>query len=120
MSQKPKEMSKFGERLTYILDQREKKYGKGERKRLADFIGCTGANVTSWTAGRQEPSLLTVLKIARHYRVTVDWLIGGDVTSTAQHAEDRGYAMGLRLAAAWMVDVAEKLHEKADKTAPKQ
>lgn len=116
MSGRPKERSMFGERLNFILKQREKKYGRGERKRLADFLGVAPERVTYWSKGEQEPPLATVLKIARHYKVTVDWLLGGDMSRADKRSEDRGYAMGLRLAAAWMVDVAEKLHDKADKT----
>ena len=67
--------------------------------------------------------ILLPLALVFYYGVTVDWLLGREgskeKTTSAQYAEARGYAMGLRLAADALVDMSERLHDKADRTEPR-
>ena len=46
------------------------------QKALADIIGTTNSSVCDWERGRTEPSLEFLSKIATHFSVTADYLLG--------------------------------------------
>ena len=97
---------------------------KGGRKALAEAVGVSVQSISNIVSGVNRPKLPLLVAIADYYGVTVDWLLGREgckeKTVSGQIAEARGYAMGLRLAADAMTDLAERLHERADKTVPRK
>lgn len=97
---------------------------KGGRKAVAKAVGVSPQTISNIVSGTHRPRLPLLVAIADHYGVTVDWLLGREgskeKTTNTQAAEARGYAMGLRLAADAMTDLAERLHDKADRTEPRK
>ena len=97
---------------------------KGGRKSLAKAVGVSPQKISNIISGTHRPKLPLLVAIADHYGVTVDWLLGREgvkeKTTNTQAAEARGYAMGLRLAADAMTDLAERLHDRADTTEPRK
>lgn len=97
---------------------------KGGRKSLAKAVGVSPQSISNIISGTHRPKLPLLVAIADYYGVTVDWLLGREgvkeKTVASQNAEARGYAMGLRLAADAMTDLAERLHNKADNTVPRK
>ena len=97
---------------------------KGGRTSLAKAVGVTPQSISNIISGTHRPRLPLLVAIADHYGVTVDWLLGREgvkeKTVASQNAEARGYAMGLRLAADAMTDLAERLHDRADRTEPRK
>ena len=97
---------------------------KGGRKSLAKAVGVSPQSISNIISGTHRPKLPLLVAIADYYGVTVDWLLGREgskeKTVSGQIAEARGYAMGLRLAADAMTDLAERLHNKADNTVPRK
>lgn len=43
---------------------------------VADLLGVTRTTVTNLENGWQEPSLETLIAVAKHFGVTADWLLG--------------------------------------------
>lgn len=43
---------------------------------LANILGVSRQTVNNWTLGKSEPKYETLVKIAQHFNVTVDWLLG--------------------------------------------
>lgn len=97
---------------------------KGGRKAVAKAVGVSPQTISNIISGTHRPRLPLLVAIADHYGVTVDWLLGRegvkDKTVASRNAEARGYAMGLRLAADAMTDLAERLHDRADRTEPRK
>ena len=97
---------------------------KGGRTLLAEACGVSVQSISNIVSGVHRPKLPLLVAIADYYGVTVDWLLGREgckeKTTSAQYAEARGYAMGLRLAADALTDMSERLHERADKTDPRK
>lgn len=97
---------------------------KGGRKAVAKAVGVSPQTISNIVSGTHRQRLPLLVAIADHYGVTVDWLLGRegvkDKTVASRNAEARGYAMGLRLAADAMTDLAERLHDKADRTEPRK
>ena len=46
---------------------------------IAEIIGVSQPTMSSWEAGRADPSLENLVKLAEHYGVTVDYLLGRDL-----------------------------------------
>ena len=66
---------------------------------VAKVIGCSSGSVTSWKKGKV-PHHGTLLKIAKHFGVSVDYLLGKD---TPAPEEEKSPAAGLnqQLAELW-------------------
>lgn len=90
----------------------------GAKAKLARAIDVKLATVENICKGTRCPTLIVLLRIAEHYKVSMDELVGRGNRATAAAAGARGYAAGLRLAADAMTDLAERLHDKADRTVP--
>ena len=45
---------------------------------LANFLGVRNTTVSAWETGDNEPDLTTVVKIARFFNVTTDYLLDAD------------------------------------------
>ena len=64
-------MKKFGERL------KELRVDNNERQAdLADFLSVSKTTVCQWETNKQEPDFDTLVKIADHYAVSIDYLLG--------------------------------------------
>ena len=50
--------------------------GKGETKALSDVLNCTTQAVSQFKSGISVPKIENLVKIARHYGVSTDWLLG--------------------------------------------
>lgn len=48
----------------------------GAKKELADALGISSNNITSWLSGRTSSYTKYASKIADHYNVSLDWLCG--------------------------------------------
>jgi len=48
-----------------------------KQSELADAIGVAQSHISSIERGLKEPSAIFLLRIARHYGKTVDWLLTG-------------------------------------------
>ncbi|MXQ49638.1 helix-turn-helix domain-containing protein [Streptococcus pneumoniae] len=64
-------MSKFASRLKEL----RKKHGLTQQE-LADKVGTNRVNITKWETGRTEPSLENVVRLAKLFGVTTDYLLG--------------------------------------------
>lgn len=63
----------FKERLKEIRTENNVK-----QVELANFLGVRNTTVSAWETGDNEPDLTTVVKIARYFHVTTDYLLGMD------------------------------------------
>ena len=92
----------------------------GAKTRLAKGIGVQLPTVECICKGTRCPTLIVLLRIADHYKVSIDELIGRGKAATASNAEARGYAAGLRLAADAIADLSMRLHDRADNVLPRK
>lgn len=60
--------------ICWIIDNRE----DGMPSKFASRIGVDRQKVNHWKNGRNAPDLEKLGEIARIYKVSLDWLIGGD------------------------------------------
>ncbi len=44
----------------------------------AELFGVSQPTVSAWESGRQDPSIETIKKMAKHYRVSIEYLLGYD------------------------------------------
>lgn len=63
----------FRQRLSELMES----HGYTMRQ-LSDDLGITAATLSRYLAGIRTPDLIYVVRIAAHFKVTVDWLIGLD------------------------------------------
>ena len=56
------------------------------QKQLADYLHVTDSAVAMWEHGRREPDIEILTKLADFYGVTVDYLLGREVTTSTQQA----------------------------------
>lgn len=66
-------MSIFSDRLTEL----RKKRGLTQ-KELAEQIGIKQNSYSDWETGKNEPSLDNIIKLAKIFNVTTDYLLGVD------------------------------------------
>lgn len=64
-------MELFCERLKEL--RKEKNISQ---KQLADILKTNNSSVCDWERGRAQPDIPTILKIARYFNVTTDYLLG--------------------------------------------
>ena len=50
--------------------------GSKSAREVADILGITQQALTGYERGRSEPNCAMLAALARHYRVTTDWLLG--------------------------------------------
>lgn len=48
------------------------------QKQLADYLAVRNTTVSAWEVGDNEPDLTTLVKIARFFKVTTDYLLGNE------------------------------------------
>lgn len=71
----------FASRLSEIC-------GKGETKALSDALNCTTQAISQFKSGISVPKLENLAKIAKHYDVSTDWLLGlSDVKSVDENVK---------------------------------
>ncbi len=56
------------------------------QKQLADYLHVTDGAVAMWEHGRREPDVEILTKLADFYGVTVDYLLGREMTTSTQQA----------------------------------
>ncbi|MBR4320254.1 MAG: helix-turn-helix transcriptional regulator [Oscillospiraceae bacterium] len=56
------------------------------QKQLADYLHVTDGAVAMWEHGRREPDIEILTKLADFYGVTVDYLLGREITTSTQQA----------------------------------
>ncbi len=49
---------------------------KLSQKKLADILGTTNSSVCDWECGRAEPDIEMLIKIAKTFQVSVDYILG--------------------------------------------
>lgn len=77
----------FAERLKNLRKER-----KVTQVQLASYLGFFHSAVVKWESGQCEPSFETLVKIAKYFNVSVDYLLG--IENSLWTAED--YANGVR------------------------
>lgn len=50
--------------------------GTKPAREIAAVLGVAEQTLTSWERGRAEPGCATLVALAKHYGVSVDWLLG--------------------------------------------
>lgn len=50
--------------------------GSKSAREVADLLGITQQTLTGYERGRAEPNCAMLAALARHYKVTTDWLLG--------------------------------------------
>ncbi len=53
-------------------------------KEFAKSVGVSQGNVTDWKTGRSKPSIEALRKIAKQYKVQLEWLTGDSKYKTKQ------------------------------------
>ncbi len=66
-----KYMEKFGERLKELRTEKEI-----SQKQLGELFGVSGNTIHAWETDKQEPPLLTVVKLSDYFNVSCDYLLG--------------------------------------------
>lgn len=49
---------------------------KLSQKKLADILGTTNSSICDWECGRAEPDIEMLIKIAKTFQVSVDYILG--------------------------------------------
>ena len=65
------EMTILGERIRRLRLEIEK-----TQKEFGALFGVANSTVSLWESGANEPDAATLARIASHFRVSVDWLVG--------------------------------------------
>ena len=63
---------------THLAEGLKQIRGSTSQAKFALQIGVKQTTYSSWETGRKEPSLSTLAGIAKHFNVSVDWLLGLD------------------------------------------
>ena len=63
--------NKFGKQLKEIRD-----YNNLSQRKLATDLGVTQACIGKWETGDREPSLDDLIKVAKYFNVSTDYLLG--------------------------------------------
>lgn len=97
----------FGENLKKL-----RKENKITQMQLANHLGFFHSAIVKWEKGICEPTFDTLIKIAKYFNVTVDYLLG--TTDSIFTAED--YAQGVRMTKQVQItaddeNVLDKYHE---------
>ena len=67
------------------------------QRNVADIIGCTSATYSKYETGKREPSIDVLCRLADLYGVSVDYLIGRDISSnTPLHDTDMDFLSRFR------------------------
>ena len=62
---------------SYMIRLKELRLEKGlNQKELAEIIDTTQRNVSNWENGNSEPDIQMMLKMAKFFEVSVDYLLG--------------------------------------------
>jgi len=53
------------------------RYDRNEtQQQLGEAVGVVQQSVAAWESGRSLPNLLSLIRIAEHYQVSADWILG--------------------------------------------
>ena len=64
-------MKIFGERLKEL-----RLYKKMTQEKLGNLLGVSGNTIYAWETDKQEPSMITLLKLSEIFEVSLDYLFG--------------------------------------------
>lgn len=73
----------FGERLVRL---RREKYVKQEK--LAEILELTQQTISSYEKGKKNPSLAILVKLAKEFNVSIDYLLLGNITCDSGDLSD--------------------------------
>lgn len=76
MDMKSKVRKNVQENINWIIEHRE----DGKPAAFGRKIGAYSQKVNNWRQGNNMPDLVTIETIADVYDVSLDWLIGGDMS----------------------------------------
>lgn len=85
MTTSDERVDKFSETIETLLRSSELA-GRG-RKKLADEVGISEATVSHYVRGRVRPSYQALLKIARYFNVSLDYLVFGERLASTEGPE---------------------------------
>lgn len=71
MIDRTKVLEQLGERIRTLREER-----RYQQKEIAERLGVLPQAFSNYENGKREPDLLTVLKLAKLFDVTVDYLLG--------------------------------------------
>ena len=63
----------FNDRLKYLMNTHNESNGE-----LAKFLGIQTGSVNNYVKGNRKPTYELLIKIAKHYDVSIDWLLTGE------------------------------------------
>jgi transcriptional regulator with XRE-family HTH domain len=75
----------LGKRLVICREQRRLR-----QQDVAERLGLTNTQLSNYERDYREPNLATLVKLARFYRVSVQWLATGEETDLGELLEKRG------------------------------
>lgn len=79
------------------LKQLRKQLGETQAE-LADFLGITRAAYTNIENGKREPDFETIIKLANHFSVTIDYLFGNEKSPAIKDDDEAKNSNGERAA----------------------
>lgn len=79
------------------LKQLRKQLGETQAE-LADFLGITRAAYTNIENGKREPDFETIIKLANHFSVTIDYLFGKEKSPAIKDDDEAKNSNGERAA----------------------
>ena len=56
------------------------------QKQLSEYLHVSKSTITMWELGQRDPDTAMLLKLADFYGVTVDYLLGREITTSTQQA----------------------------------
>lgn len=68
--------TEFAGRLSSLLEERGLS-GRGEQAYLGKVVGLTANGAAKWLKGTAMPSMENAIILARHFEVSVEWLLSG-------------------------------------------
>ena len=85
------------------------------QRNVADIIGCTSAAYSKYETGTREPSIDVLCRLADLYGVSVDYLIGRDISSnTPLHDTEMIFLSKFRKANPLMKEISISILEMLD------
>ena len=62
---------------------------------IAETLDVTQQTVQIWEKGEHTPKIATLVKVARHFHVTVDWLLGIENVALERYSDNEKHFIGL-------------------------
>jgi transcriptional regulator with XRE-family HTH domain len=92
----------FGTQLRAL----RRRHGTSQRE-LAKLLDCTAAAISQWESGDTQPTMDKITSIAKHYQISLEWLLNG--AELASMAEANLLAARIRALESTVVDLHERL-----------